>query len=122
MRYLADTHILLWWLSDNKELTEEERYILQNEAVWISTGAIWEIVIKVRIGKLNIPGNIEEVLNKQSFEILDISLDHVLALETLEEHHSDPFDRIQVAQCITEGLTFMTRDKRIRQYTDLNVI
>ena len=121
MSYLADTHILLWWLNDDKSLTDEERTVLQNEAVWISTGAVWEIVIKVRIGKLKIPGNIKEVLNEQGFEILDISLDHVLALETLEDLHSDPFDRIQIAQCIREGLTFMTRDKRIRQYRDLKV-
>lgn len=122
MRYLADTHILLWWLSDDEELTDEERYILQNEAIWISTGAIWEIVIKQRIGKLKIPGNIDEVLSDQSFEILDIKMEHVVALQTLEDHHSDPFDRIQIAQCINEELIFMTRDKRIRQYKNLKVL
>ena len=122
MNYLIDTHILLWWLADDPLLTDRIRDIIKKEPIWVSTAAVWEIIIKKKIGKLDVPGDINEQLMINGFNLMDIKLDHVLALETLEEIHSDPFDRIQIAQAKSENLAFITKDRRILEYVGVNTI
>lgn len=122
MSYLLDTHILLWWLADDPELGQETRDLISNEPIWISTAVIWEIVIKKRIGKLKAPDDIGRQLRIQGFNILDIKLQHVIALESLGDHHSDPFDRIQIAQAWSENLAFITKDKRIEEYQGIKIV
>lgn len=122
MSYLLDTHILLWWLADDPKLGKEIRNIIAKEAVWVSTAAVWEIIIKKRIGKLEAPDDIDRQLKDQNFAILDIKLPHVIALGVLADHHADPFDRIQIAQSQTENLVFITRDRRILKYGNLEIL
>lgn len=122
MNYLIDTHILLWWLADDPQLSPKIREIIKKEPVWVSTVAVWEIVIKKSIGKLEVPDDLYVQLKENQFNLMDIKLHHVLELETLEKIHSDPFDRIQVAQAKTENLTFITKDRRIVEYSGMNTI
>lgn len=122
MNYLIDTHILLWWMADMPKLSKNVRDIIKREPIWVSTAAVWEIIIKKSIGKLKIPGDLDEQLQKNGFNLMDIKLHHVLALETLDNLHSDPFDRIQIAQAKTENLTFITADRRILKYSGFNTI
>jgi len=117
-----DTHILLWWLMDDPKLGSDVRQILKHEPVWVSSAVVWEMVIKQRIGKLTIPGRIDHQLSEEKFSVLDIKLHHVMALEGLEDHHADPFDRIQIAQAKTEGFTFITKDRVIQKYQGLDVL
>lgn len=122
MSYLLDTHALLWWLADDPKLKDEAREVIRSKAVWVSAAAVWEIVIKKRIGKLEAPDDIDRQIYKQDFYLLDIKLPHVMALRSLPEHHADPFDRIQIAQAATENLVFITKDKRIKQYEEIEIV
>lgn len=122
MRYMIDTHVLLWWLADDSQLSNKVRSIIRSEPVWVSTAAIWEIVIKKRIGKLEIPDDLQKQLRKNGFNLIDIKLDHVMTLESLEDIHNDPFDRIQIAQSKSENLTFITNDRRILEYSGVGLI
>ncbi len=121
MSYLLDTHILLWWLMDDSKLKKPVRKIIASEPVWISTAVVWEMVIKSQLGKLIIPDDIETVLQDQCFDVLDIKIHHVTGLYDLEDHHSDPIDRIQIAQAKTDGLIFITKDSHIQNYKGVNI-
>lgn len=117
-RYLLDTHILLWWLSDDKKLSKKNKDIITKSStnIIVSTVSIWEIVIKKTLKKLESPDNIKEILYKNDFEILPITADHVLYLEQLPFIHHDPFDRLLIAQSIVEKATFITADTIIPKY------
>lgn len=122
-RYLLDTHVLLWWLSDPAKLSDPAREALTNglNAVYLSSAAVWEMAIKKALGRLDIPGNLEEVLGKARIQVLPITLPHALAVADLPVHHQDPFDRMQVAQARLEGLVLITRDPQIAAY-DVQVL
>ncbi len=122
-RYLLDTHVLLWWLSDPSMLSGPAREALENglNTVYLSSAAVWEMAIKKAIGRLDIPMNLEEVLGKAHIEVLPITLPHALAVADLPVHHQDPFDRMQVAQARLEGLILVTRDPKITEY-DVQVL
>ena len=117
-RYLLDTHILLWWLSDDKKLSKKRKDLIIKPVnhIVVSTVSIWEIVIKKSLNKLTAPDNLKEVLQENNFEILMITPDHVLFLERLPAIHNDPFDRLLIAQSLCEDLTLITADKIIPKY------
>lgn len=116
--YLIDTHILLWWLSDDKKLTKKNRDLIINPEnnILVSSVTIWEIVIKKSLNKLSVPGNLKEILNTNDFKFLSITIEHALYLENLLPIHTDPFDRLLISQCLVEDLIFVTADKIIPQY------
>lgn len=116
--YLLDTHALLWWLSDPAKLSTEARDAIADgaHAVYMSTAAAWEMAIKKALGRLEFPGNLEEVLRKDHIETLPITLAHALAVADLPTLHQDPFDRMQIAQARLENLTLITRDAKIAEY------
>ncbi len=118
MRYLLDTHIFLWWLSGDKKLNQKTVELIKNpqNQIFVSVASAWEISIKRKIGKISLKTTIEECFKTSSFMILDITLNHILELDTLPLHHSDPFDRILVAQARTENFTFVTDDVKIKKY------
>ena len=120
--YLLDTHALLWWWADDPKLSDRARQIIATEPVWVSTAAVWEMIIKKNLGKLKIPSGIEQQLRAEKFNILDIKIPHVMKLEELKNYHSDPFDRIQIAQAKAEGFTFITRDQKIQKYKGIKII
>jgi PIN domain nuclease of toxin-antitoxin system len=116
--YLLDTHILLWWLSDDKKLTKKLRSLIENpdNHILVSSVSIWEIVIKKSLNKLKAPDNLKEILDTDDFEILPMTSDHALCVEHLPLIHHDPFDRLLIAQCIVDDLVFVTADKIIPKY------
>jgi PIN domain nuclease of toxin-antitoxin system len=117
MRLLLDTHVLLWWLANPTLLAEGARRTIEDgkSLVYVSAAVAWEIAIKSALGKLRV-GNLEEALDENQFLPLPITVTHALALQKLPLHHRDPFDRMLVAQAMSEGLTLVSRDADIQRY------
>jgi PIN domain nuclease of toxin-antitoxin system len=120
-RYLADTHILLWALGDDKRLTERHRAILLSTAeVFFSAASVWEIAIKKALGKLRAPDHLAALLPQAGFRVLDITPVHAEAIMRLPPRHADPFDRLLIAQAKVEKLTVLTVDSQFSFY-DINL-
>lgn len=122
MKYLLDTHILLWYLTDNQEkLSAEYIEILLNEQneLYFSSVSIWEIAIKSGLNKADFRFKSKLVcdeLLRQGFNLLDLKVNHIYYLEQLPSIHQDPFDRLLIAQAYSERLTLLTLDQKILQY------
>lgn len=119
MRYLLDTHILIWWVDDDPKLRAEIRQIVgdPDHEVVVSAASLWEAAIKRAIGKLRFDTTeLRGALCRGQIGVLPITAEHALAAGDLPRHHDDPFDRMLVAQAIAEGLTIVTRDARLRAY------
>lgn len=116
--YLLDTQVLLRWLHAPSKLSAASRAAIRDgdNAVYLSTAAAWEMSIKKRLGRLEYPGNLAQVLNDECIEVLPITLMHALAVADLPLHHQDPFDRMQIAQAQIEDLVLATRDPQIGKY------
>lgn len=121
MRLLLDTHTFLWYYSGSPELSDYARNCIEDtkNEFWISTASLWEIAIKNSIGKLELDKSFDEfcqdVINK-GFVFLPIEMAHIIKSAKLEFHNRDPFDRILVAQAITENLDFVSRDNIMEFY------
>lgn len=118
MRLLLDTHVLLWWLADDSALGGEARAEIStpDSTVFVSAATVWEISIKRALGKLDAPSDLLRQIEISRFEPLSMTVSHAQVAGGLPRHHDDPFDRMLVAQAITEGLTLLTRDPRINLY------
>jgi len=115
MRYLLDTGVFLWSLHSVEKLnSDSHRLLAERKDVYLSSVTSWEIVIKVGVGKLNLPKPprdlLPEAMTKFSFHSLPITHAHTLEVETLPRHHKDPFDRLLIAQARAENLALMTAD------------
>lgn len=84
--------------------------------VFVSSASAWEIAIKQSLGKLRAPADLKAQIQTARFEMLNVTIDHALAVGDLPAHHSDPFDRILVAQALFEELTMVTQDPKIHRY------
>ena len=118
MKILIDTHIFLWMLSCPERLGEKRRYELESPAneVFLSSISIAELMIKSSIGKINIDFNPLEMAEKMQVDILDYSGTHAIALRKLPLHHKDPFDRMIIAQALTNKLDLMSDDSKFSLY------
>ena len=121
MAALLDTHTFLWFVSGEKQLPEKiKNKILDiNEPCYISIASLWEITIKIQIGKLKIDISIEDLFkyaDRNQIEIVQITAEHLLVLASLPQHHNDPFDRLIVSQAISENMTLYSRDKGLKKY------
>ncbi len=118
MKYLLDTHVLLWWLADDAALTPEHRRIIgqKRNACFISAASVWEISIKTGLGKLTVPEEYLATARSQGFLELPISCVHAGGVRQLPDYHKDPFDRLLISQAFSEGLTLLTVDENIRKY------
>jgi PIN domain nuclease of toxin-antitoxin system len=118
MSYLLDTHTFIWWIEDNLSLSYQSKQIISNpnNLIFVSAVNTWEITIKKSLGKLNVPGNLEEIILQCGFDILPITIKHTLSIEHLDKYHDDPFDRLLISQAIIENLTIITRDEKIIKY------
>ncbi|MYE81709.1 MAG: type II toxin-antitoxin system VapC family toxin [Gammaproteobacteria bacterium] len=117
-RLLLDTHVVLWWLTDEGRLREEARQAIaagRNE-VLVSAVTGWEIAIKRALGKLRAPDDMELVVEDAGFGPLPLLFRHAERAGSLPMHHRDPFDRMLVAQAQIEGLVLVTRDERLSRY------
>ena len=117
MRLLLDTHALLWWLSADPTLdAAAASAIADAETVMVSAASAWEISIKQAVGKLTGPDDLAGELVANAFTPLPVTVEHALAAGALPPHLADPFDRMLVAQARLEGLTLVTRDRRLASY------
>lgn len=117
MKLLLDTHVFLWWQADSRKLgADARRAIARADTVWISAASAWEVAIKVALGKLRIPGPFSEAVEQSSFTELPIGFEHAALVGRLPHHHSDPFDRMLIAQAIVEGATVVTHDTQLEAY------
>lgn len=120
MKVLLDTHTLLWALTDESRLSERVRKLLPQADTWFSVAGLWEILIKAKIGKMALPRPtgpfVMTKLQLNGVRILHVTSDHVLRVESLPDHHRDPFDRILIAQSLEEHLPVVTADRVFTRY------
>jgi PIN domain nuclease of toxin-antitoxin system len=120
--FLLDTHAFIWWIEDNVQLTKTVIKTISDPSntIYVSAASIWEISIKIKIGKLKIEGYSEKFLKNQlidnSFTFLPISLTHSYKVHELPLHHKDPFDQMLISQAISEKCPIITRDSLFDKY------
>jgi PIN domain nuclease of toxin-antitoxin system len=122
MRLLLDTHILLWWATADRRLPKTLAKVLTSPEnnIAVSAASIWEIVIKRMLGRIEV--DVDELLSSSiadGFTELPLRFAHARKLELLPRHHDDPFDRILIAQSISEGRRLVTTDRAILNYGGL---
>ncbi|MEU5562187.1 type II toxin-antitoxin system VapC family toxin [Micromonospora musae] len=122
MTLLLDTHVALWAITGDTTLGVEFLDRLRHEPdIFLSPVSVWEITIKQNAGKLHGPPDLAERVRDMGFRELPVTHAHAIAAGRLPSHHRDPFDRILVAQAITESLTLVSRDASIALY-DVDVL
>ena len=124
MRLLLDTHIFLWVLAGSPRLRPAARARIEaaNE-VFVSAASIWEVAIKVRLGKLTADADaVVAAMAESGFSELPVRAVHAARVASLPAHHDDPFDRLLLAQALSEPLQLLTADRVLAQYTDLVVL
>jgi PIN domain nuclease of toxin-antitoxin system len=126
MKALLDTHAFLWALAGDARMSRLARDTFAGPTrLSLSIASVWEILIKVQSGKLNLPQPagpyVLRKLAENGIEMLPISIDHLLALERLPMHHRDPFDRMLIAQSLEENLPIVTSDPLFDRY-DVHLI
>lgn len=119
MKYLLDTHAILWYAQGNNELSEKARSIMESEECFYSMASLWEIAIKQKLGKLDETlaiTELDELCRDAGFIQIPMTSSHVEKTKTLDFIHRDPFDRLIIALAQTENLTIITRDTIIPKY------
>lgn len=121
MRLLLDTHILLWCLDDDPKLSAVAWSRMEAaEALYVSSASLWEAAIKYQLGRLSVaPERLAEAVTASGFVELPITFQHAVAVANLPALHRDPFDRILIAQAISEPLHFLTADAQLQPYSPL---
>ena len=122
MKYLLDTHTLLWFINGDNRLNKRLIECIENynNEIFISSVSLWEIAVKINIGKLKLRKEYKEFIPKQleinNIEILNISHTHLIENINLPMHHRDPFDRLIISQALAENLTIITKDGNFKKY------
>jgi PIN domain nuclease of toxin-antitoxin system len=119
VRLLLDTHVLLWWLSDDRKLAKNARDIIANSDndVLVSSASAWEISIKAALGRLEIElDDLESAIVRNGFRPLPVGIQHALAAGRLPNLHRDPFDRMLVGQASVEELRLVSHDRVFERY------
>lgn len=125
--YLLDTHALLWFLSGDERISTKSRKVISDpkNRCFISIASLWEMAIKIKIGKLDLSFDLKELatyLSRNNIEVLPIAFEHILETLDLEDHHRDPFDRIIIAQAKFERLTIISKDENFPKYAHIKLI
>ena len=119
MKLLLDTHALVWWLSDDRRLGQGSRTLIADPGndILVSVVSLWEIVVKLRVGKLEADiGAIERAIVRDGFRRLAITPAHLAVLADLPLHHRDPFDHLLVAQALDEDALLVSEDQNMPLY------
>ncbi|GET40711.1 type II toxin-antitoxin system VapC family toxin [Microseira wollei] len=122
MRILLDTHTFLWFIEGSLNLSDTARNLLENlgNQRFLSIASLWEISIKVSIGKLDLGMTLTDLLAEQVYgnaiELLEIRAEHLDELAKLPFHHKDPFDRLIISQSLVESIPIVTRDSAFGSY------
>lgn len=121
-KLLLDTHTFLWWAADAPELSATAREAISDAGneCFLSTASCWEMAIKSSLGKLRLTKPVErfvhDLVTENGFRLLTIDLRHAAKVESLPFHHRDPFDRLLIAQAITEKFTLVSADNMLSSY------
>jgi PIN domain nuclease of toxin-antitoxin system len=126
MNLLLDTHILLWFYSGSSQLSSVAKNLIKDTSneCYISIASLWEITIKYHLGKLELEDSLEELfafIVRNKINVIPIEFSHLLTILSLPHIHKDPFDRIIIAQSISENLTIISKDGFFGQY-EVNII
>ena len=121
MDILLDTHTFVWYFNGDKNLSEKAKEAIESDdnLKLISIASIWEIGVKISLGKFNFQDGFNkllEMINENGFEILPVTNHHAIAVSSLEFIHRDPFDRMLIAQSMVENLAIVTKDENIHKY------
>jgi PIN domain nuclease of toxin-antitoxin system len=121
MKVLLDTHAFLWFIDDDPQLSLAAKTLMESEVdLLLSVASLWEIAVKVSIGKLDLPKSFDlfvpEQLQINEIEVLPIELLHLSVVSGLPLHHRDPFDRLLISQSMVEKLSIISTDKVFDQY------
>ena len=121
MKYLLDTHAIIWLIEDSPNMPEKLKDICRNpnNLIFISTISLWEIAIKISLSKLSLKIELNEflsIIKNSDIRILQIRDDYLQKLLELPFVHKDPFDRLIVTTALTENLTIITIDENIQKY------
>lgn len=121
MRFLLDTHIYLWVVKNDRRLTKAARTKIENaDEVYVSSATIWEAAIKIKIGKLDVDiDDLTNAISESGFLELPVTARQAALVVQLPDYHRDPFDRILIAQAMSEPLRLLTADAILREYSDL---
>jgi len=128
MKYLLDTHIVLWIAENSPKLTNAAKAAVIDETneKYVSIASCWEVAIKLSLNKLLLTGGIAEffrIINENGFHLLQVMEEHLFVLEALPFYHRDPFDRLLIATAMSEKMIILTDDSQIIAYAgdDLTV-
>lgn len=118
MKYLLDTHIVLWWLTDPKKIASKARLIIEDkkQEIFVSSVSFWEIALKQELGRIIVPMDPIDVLIREGFQLLALSAKDTLSVKDLPMIHTDPFDRVLIMQSKLNDMILITRDKKIIEY------
>ena len=121
MTYLIDTSVLLWALEDNSELSPKAKSVIINRGndIYVSIASLWEIAIKMSIGKLTLSRTLDEIIDEMDFlgfTLKPASVDAIRIIRNMPFHHRDPFDRLILAQAQAEGITVIAKDHKFKLY------
>lgn len=117
MRLLLDTHVLLWVLDNPAKLSKKTRNLIERSEVLISAASLWEISIKAALGKLKAnPQEIFDAIEPSGFDVLPVQAAHAIEVFSLGTVHGDPFDRLLVAQAMSERISLLTFDETLLGY------
>ena len=122
MKYLLDTVVWIWSVAEIEKINKIGREILEDgeEEIYFSAATSWELSIKTRLGKLQLPGPpaecIPAFMAKQGLRPLSVTHTHAIKVYDLPLHHHDPFDRLLIAQAIVEDMTVLTSDRIFGEY------
>jgi PIN domain nuclease of toxin-antitoxin system len=121
MRLLLDTHIFCWWFYVPERLSREAFEVMNTaEKVFVSSASIWEVAIKVRLGKMKAdPQELFDRIEANGFQEMPVRSKHALLVADLPLYHTDPFDRLLIAQAMSEPLHLLTADPQLKQYSEL---
>ena len=119
---LLDTHTAIWFFNGSPSLSETAKQAIldPNNRISISVASVWELVVKINVGKLEFSGGVAgflKLIDNNGFRLLNIASKHLIELERLPLHHRDPFDRILIATAISERLSFVTADRNMPLYS-----
>jgi PIN domain nuclease of toxin-antitoxin system len=123
MNLLLDTHAFLWFIDGNVKLSQRARELIEDQgnAKLISVASLWEMGIKISLGRLDLTRPFEELIPKQiqsnGFGLLPLRIPHIAKVISLPFHHRDPFDRIIVSQCMAEDLSLVSVDPVFDKYS-----
>ncbi len=121
MKILLDTHALIWFLEGDRQLSQSARNAIEDDAnaKLVSLVSLWEMAIKMSLGKLQLRLPLAEVyqaISNNGFEILPIKFEHILQVAQLPFYHRDPFDRLLVSQALAEAISMCGQDNNFIKY------